>query len=413
MIVLFSSLIIIPKIRSANDTSRMATIQAIVEFNTFSIDSTKFTSTNDKVFINGKFYSDKPPFPSVLGAVIYFPLYHLGFKLDYEWNTAYFLITLLTVKLFFLISIFCFYKLLILVNFQGNKILLTSFAAFGSIYFSWSSTFNNHILAGSFLMIGLFYWIKATQNILSDSKYLFLSGLYFLLAGISDIPILLFFCGFLFLLFFQKLQWKNILIFILPLLLTLLPYLLHNYLISGSIKPFQIEKHFFDYPNSIWIKNNALSGIEQNSTQFVLTNALRLLLGSKGFLIYSPITFISIWTIIFYRKKFKNIGREIRISLICSWLIFVYYSFYSNNLSGGSYSIRWFVPFLPMIIFFSFPFFEEMKEIKNRIIKLLLVLSIIISTVGIINPWSKTYYSENSFVANIINAIHYYKWLKR
>jgi len=413
LIVLLSSLIIIPKIRSANDASRMATVQALVEHHSFSIDSTKFKGTNDRVFIKGKYYSDKPPFPSLLAAIVYFPIHFIGLSLDYEWNLAYFLIILLTIKSIWIISIFYFYKLLDLIHFTGNKILLTSFLAFGSLYFSWSSTFNNHILAGSFLLLGFYFWVKAKLSGFNNIRSVFLSGLYFLVAGISDIPVLLFFFGFLLLLFLPKPQWKSILIFLLPVSLTLLPYLLHNYFISGSVKPFQIEKQFFEYPNSIWVKNNALSGVEQNSPQFVLTNAFQLLVGSKGFLIYSPITFISIWTLIFYRKKFTNVGREIWISFICGFLIFGYYSFYSTNLSGGSYSIRWFVPFLPMIIFFSFPFFEEMKEIKNRIIKLLLILSIIISTVGIINPWSKTYYSENSFVANIINAIHYYKWLER
>src|ERR1700736_3232055 len=63
-----------------NDESRMATIQSLVETHSFMIDQTTFVSTGDKVFINGHFYSDKPPLPSILGAVVYFPLYSLALR---------------------------------------------------------------------------------------------------------------------------------------------------------------------------------------------------------------------------------------------------------------------------------------------------------------------------------------------
>lgn len=413
ILVVLSSLLIVPKIRSANDASRMATVQALVEHGTFQIDSTEFINTVDKVFIGGNFYSDKPPFPSLLASAIYFPLYQFGFHLGYEWNLAYFLITLLVIKSIWIASLLYFYKLLGLVNFTGSKILLTSFLAFGSLYFSWSSTFNNHILAGSFFLLGLYFWVEAKQLGFSRWRSDFLSGFYFLCAGISDLPVLVFFFAFLLLLIFQKPNWKAVLIFLFPALLTVVPYLVHNNMISGSIKPFQIQKQFFEYPYSMWIKNNALSGVDQNDPLFVLTNAFQLLLGSKGFLLYSPISLISIWTLLNYKDKFKNSGREIWISLVCCFLIFGYYSVYSTNLSGGSYSIRWFVPFLPILVFSCFPFFEDLTETKKRILKILLVLSIVISSVGIINPWSKKHYNENSFLANLYNVVHYYELPKK
>src|ERR1035441_8650027 len=63
---------------SWNDESRMATIQSIVESHTLIIEHTDFASTGDKVFVDGHFYSDKPPMPAFLAPAIYFPLYTLG-----------------------------------------------------------------------------------------------------------------------------------------------------------------------------------------------------------------------------------------------------------------------------------------------------------------------------------------------
>ena len=92
-----------------NDESRMATVQSLVESGSFVIDQTDFARTGDKVFINGHFYSDKPPMPAVLGAAVYLPLYHLGLTLHEGGSLAYFLITLLTVSLFWILGTLAFF----------------------------------------------------------------------------------------------------------------------------------------------------------------------------------------------------------------------------------------------------------------------------------------------------------------
>src|SRR4051794_35272272 len=63
---------------SWNDDSRMATIQSLVESGTLVIDHSDFVGTGDKVFVNGHFYSEKPPMTAVIGAAVYLPLYELG-----------------------------------------------------------------------------------------------------------------------------------------------------------------------------------------------------------------------------------------------------------------------------------------------------------------------------------------------
>jgi hypothetical protein len=98
------------KVRSWNDASRMANVQAIVEHGSFQIDNTVFINTGDKVYIQGNFYSDKPPMPALIGAAIYAPLFHMGIKLGYGHNLAYYLITLLMVKVFWGLSLVAFFS---------------------------------------------------------------------------------------------------------------------------------------------------------------------------------------------------------------------------------------------------------------------------------------------------------------
>jgi hypothetical protein len=68
---------------SWQEESRMATVQAVVEQGTFTIDHTAFNRTGDKVFIHDHFYSDKTPLLSVGAAGTYWILHHVfGLTLD-------------------------------------------------------------------------------------------------------------------------------------------------------------------------------------------------------------------------------------------------------------------------------------------------------------------------------------------
>jgi hypothetical protein len=92
-----------------NDESLMATIQSLVESQSFVIDRTDFISTGDKVFVGGHYYSDKPPMPSMLGAIVYAPLHLLSLHLREGNTVAYFLVTLFTVGLVWLFGTLAFF----------------------------------------------------------------------------------------------------------------------------------------------------------------------------------------------------------------------------------------------------------------------------------------------------------------
>ena len=69
-----------------NDTSRLATADALVNHGTFSIDKSIFFYTCDRIKVDGIFFSDKPPFLSLFYALLLFLLqailqhYRLCFK---------------------------------------------------------------------------------------------------------------------------------------------------------------------------------------------------------------------------------------------------------------------------------------------------------------------------------------------
>ncbi|MGA2190987.1 MAG: hypothetical protein ABSH33_20915, partial [Steroidobacteraceae bacterium] len=118
-----------------NDESRMASIQSLVETKSFVIDRTDFVSTGDKVFIGGHFYSDKPPMPALLGALVYGPLHLLGLRLREGTTVAYFLVTLLTVGVAWLFGTLAFFHSLAFTDMAAERRLLPSIVlGLGTIY---------------------------------------------------------------------------------------------------------------------------------------------------------------------------------------------------------------------------------------------------------------------------------------
>jgi len=396
-----------PRISGWNDGSRMATVQSLVEESTLIIDNSNFITTQDKVFIKSHYYSDKPVMPSILGAIVYFPLYHFGMKLDWGWNFAGYLIILFTIKLFWVLGLVAFNKSLKFTEIEDKYCRLITLAlGFGSLYFTWSSTFNNHSLAASFLIIGFYFVLKAKHNI-SIKKNLLFSGFFFSLAGTCDQPMAVFFFGFCIYILLHSSLSRNIVYFLLPAIVTIMPAFMINYHISGSLVPVQLVKSNFEYPGSPWIGTNRLSGVTMNSVFFIPYYAFKVFLGPRGFLIYNPLLFIVIPQLFMQIRKGEKLKSEAIIIGITSIIIVSYYLIFTSNSGGWSYGIRWFVPLLPLLFFFMFSYFKNFDFKKRRNFLILFSISIIISVVGLINPWSDISLSRIAIFANLIELYHF------
>src|SRR5262245_27972326 len=76
-----------------HSTSRLAPIYSLVEQGTFYIDNAPYR-TQDKVYIDGRYYSHQPPLQAVAGALVYYPLRLAGLRLERsESGPAYTLVT--------------------------------------------------------------------------------------------------------------------------------------------------------------------------------------------------------------------------------------------------------------------------------------------------------------------------------
>jgi len=405
LLAIIAMVTIVPKAMSWNDSSRMATIQSLVDRGSLAIGSTDFT-TEDRVYLNGTFYSDKPVTPQLFGALVYAPLSALGVKLHPGWNLAYYLITLLTVKLLWFLALVAFFKALGFTNLNSaRRLWLTVAMGLGTLTLSWSATFSNHSWAASFVTIGFYFFIKA-RHAGRRARGLFLSGLALGLAGSSDVPTLIlpvvFGC---YQLFDARLR-RGLLSYITALAVAVAPWLVVNYAISGSLVPVQLVQQNFLWPGSPWTPD-MLSGGQINSPDFVATYLPGLLVGDRGFFFYSPFAWIAIPLMVAEFIRRRQFSIEALAATTATVVIIGYYALYSNNYGGASYSIRWFVPLLPLWMFFLYPLLEGRVRWRWVVFFALLAVSVPIAVIGAWDPWPLRRYGDVPLLANLkMTPIH-------
>jgi len=391
---------------SWNDQSRMAAVQSLVESGSLIIDDTAFASTGDRVFINGHFYSDKLPGPAVLGAAVYLPLYHAGLRLHPGWSVAYYLITLLTVKLLWVLGIVALFLSLRFTGLSERQRLLASLAlGIGSLYFTWSTTFNSHELAAAFLGIGFYFLLQARFEG-RVKRNLLVAGLCLSAAATADVPTGIFYALFLLYVLGHPQLRSGTISYLLALAVTLPPTLALTYSIHHSFMPLQLVDAYFQYPGSPWGDNSddaeRLSGIHLNHGAFALSYGVLALIGPRGFLLYNPVLWIAVWELIRAAGRRGPFHSEAWVVGAGSVVLVAYYLLFTSNYGGASYSIRWFVPVLPLVFFFLYRFLESGGPQRARGFRALLLLSAGIACVGALDPWSHEDLSDVPFVANLI-----------
>lgn len=218
-----------------NISSRMATIQSLVEYHSLALDYSLFAGeTGDKYFYNNHFYSDKPPVLALYGSLFYFVL-NKGFNLFLTPGTSltYYLITLLTVGVLSALGLVYFRKILVeifRIDEEWSDVIVLA-AGTGTSLLTYSILFNNHTVSGALLIIGFYYLLKMEAGV----KNLAISGFFISLSGSIDITCFLF-IPFAFIVFICK-SLKSLIIFLLSCLPAIISYLALNWYASGSLIP--------------------------------------------------------------------------------------------------------------------------------------------------------------------------------
>ncbi len=139
--------------RGGNEISRFAVVEALVDHGRWTIEQSTFGRTADVIKMDGKVYSNKPPFQSLLAASGYWLCKHLfGWTIAEHRERVVYAVTLWSVGSFTLA-----FLLLLMKIYRDEALgpLLALTVVLGTTLLSFSGTLNNHTPAAFLLLWGL------------------------------------------------------------------------------------------------------------------------------------------------------------------------------------------------------------------------------------------------------------------
>ena len=334
----------------ANDSSRLATVECLVDYHTLAIDrSTWFAQTCDKIRPgDGHFYSHQPPVPALMLAVPYLALHDgFGFRAADHPEIFCYLLTILFSGLAYVVAVGCLYRLGRALGLSaGWAVALTASFALATVALVYTRDVNANLpLLAATVAVLLLLAAPARPGTWVVGRLLLLGTLAgfayaleqptggLLLAAVAVAAAV-------------RLRRPSAVVWV---ALAAVPWMaVHHavvYRYTGMIGPAGSNPAFWDYPGSLFDAHNLTGRWNHASVGDFAAYAFLLLFGARGFVLSNP-------TLLLALPAAPGALRlpSARVETICFGLwglgVWLVYAALSNNYSGVCCSIRWFVPLL-------------------------------------------------------------------
>jgi hypothetical protein len=357
-----------------NDGSRLATVEALVDHHTLAIDDTIFVrvpppgeasaspyppdnalllgkGTQDKLFINGHYYSDKSPVPALLLAGVY-EVWQVGGGPTARQRPDLFclLMTLASSGLAYVVAVWCVYRIGGDVGLARTpRLLLTTSFGLCTLALPYAAHVNNHVqllAVCAVLMVGFVRLARARAA--GRIPWGWLAGLgtltglgYSIDLGFG--PVLVLCAGTL--VAFRCRRPVPLAVFALVALPWLVLHHAVNYATGATLIPANAVAAYFDWPGCPFNATNMTGGWKHDSIGHFLLYAAGLLAGKKGLLGHNLPLFLAVPALWHLLRRSPHLP-EVVFAAGLSGGVWLMYAVNSTNSSGLCLSIRWFVPLL-------------------------------------------------------------------
>lgn len=367
------------------DSDRYGFMESLVERHTACVDGSSMRSI-DWICIGGHFYSSKPPLLNVLGAGVYFVLYHgLGWSFR---ETPHLVVRVL-------LSVFVTIPLgLLLWQFwrfvsrregispcTGIAMRVTALLAFASLLLPYALVFTNHVLAAA-LLFGAFVFASRIGSPTWGGMAAFLTGFLSTTSAAVDLI-----AGTVFFLAVAAVGWRRMTNSQRLALAAgaFIPTALHmtlNRVTLGTWATGYLIKGSLEYPGSPWIAQ--VTG-EATSFRAYCSGLYHYLFGHGSVLVLQPLAVAGACCAVgTLRKQVTAAGVGAVAALVFTVLLVPKFSI---GLGGSLYGPRHIIPVLPLLYaFLSFEFVRDRSFVRKAGLLVLIVWSVFIAAIGTLNP---------------------------
>jgi hypothetical protein len=338
---------------SWNDASRLATVEALVDYHTLAIDDSIFTTfTSDKIRVDGHFYSDKPPVPALWQAMLYAALqWSFGLSAPDHLHAFCFAMTFGSSGLAYFLAVTAIYRM-------GERLELTlaqtlllaasfAFATLAPVYARYVNAHSLILATTSWLMLGLIPPRNSAPGLTVSWPHAvglgMLAGMsYAIETGTGPILVLGTFCY----LIWKRVSWKSLVVFA----LAAFPWFsLHHgicYAVGHCWRPLNTVPEYFQWDGSPFSSANLTGGWMHENPADCLRYGLELLFAERGFISHQPVLWLA--GIAFGLLLCRRVPETPELCLACFWCVATWglYTAASNNHAGLCCSVRWFLPLL-------------------------------------------------------------------
>jgi hypothetical protein len=413
---------------SSNDTSRWATIRALVDEGTYVIghrdpalvtEENKYGDTGiifesgwesvDKVMnpTTQEFYSSKPPLiPTLLAGEYWVLKQTLGWSFEKSPGKVVraILITVNVIPLFLYLWVLGLLAERLGVT-DWSRFYMIIAAGFATMVSPFMMTLNNHTLGTFAVLFAIYAAVRIWESERPNVGWFLLAGVCAGFAVTCELPALAF-AGLLGLLLLWRWPGPALLAFAPATLLPIGVLVFTNYLALGEVLPAYAKfgSEWYRYPGSHWLEDvgKVKGGID--FAKFKETKAdytFHLLLGHHGLFSLTPVMFMSLagmlWGTASLRRREPGQAPAGRASLwqllasstlLLTLVVVGFYIFQSDNYGGSTCGPRWLMWLTPLWLLVMIPVLDRMTSpFWKTVAYACLFLSVFSMTYPMYNPW--------------------------
>ncbi len=381
------ALLALPRIRcqvvGANDSSRYSTMIALVEQGTPYIDGVDLSRrTMDKVRVNGRDLSTKPPVLSTIGAGIYYVL-HKGFGLTFKKNEAVVvpILVALLCTLPLLALLWMFYGLIRRESIAPPAALgITAMLGLTTLCFPFGTILVNH-LPSTTALFAMFVCARELRAGRQDSPwYAFGAGLAGCLAVTFELTAVFPVVALGGYLLWARRQWRYAGMVLLGAAGPAAVHLVLTWWSTGGVLPVQLRKSLWHFEGSYWNQPKSWDALDQPKWQY----GLYCFFGGRGLFTLTPVLLLALpalWRGLrrgggaIARWPDGTPGRAETVAVLAGFAgLATFIILRTNNYGGGHYGMRWFLMMVPLLLALTAPLLAGIRSRFGLVGLALLVL---------------------------------------
>jgi MFS family permease len=412
----------LPGQMSDEEMARWATVQALVEQQTFAIDSTQFSSTKQRIKVADSTYSDQPPTQGLLLAGPYWVMYRCG--LDFKRRPAMveYLLTMIAVTIPVAAAAGMLYRMGRLFELRRPwRAGLALAVVLGSGLISYATVLNPYAPAASLILgaTAILVQVSLIRSPLRSGGYLTAAGFFTSLAAAIYPAAIVFTILFMGVILVMRWRWSLRIGGVLMYCIGMIPPVLLHMTLSGPVtgdwrlglESLSTTTHPTPAAKAAGeLEDDSLSGppTAMQSLAIFLSRLTGAFFGIHGIFSHFPILIFGMIGVasVMHRHWPATTKTLAVITTAGSLIVILRYVWLPIDWRYAMFGCRWFVLFLPLVLFWAGAWLRKDHHPATwATAGVLLVFSIVVSLLGATDPMPRGGYDRYTVVGAVRNLV--------